>query len=696
MTFTHKLYGDLETYSEMPIKNGTYAYAESAEILLFAWALDDGPVNVWDVASGEVIPAGLHRAIKDESTQVIFHNSMFDRSVLRFAMPDICPPIERWYDTMVQAMTHALPGSLAALCDILRVDADKVKDKRGKDLIQLFCKPRPKNSRLRRATRETHPEDWKAFAEYAKSDIIAMREVHKKLPAWNYRGEQLALWHLDQHKNDRGICVDLDFAHAAVHEAGKEKATLNTQAQADTDGAIASLGQRDVLLKYILSEYGVQFLDMQASTLRAVLEDSSIPQELRDLLQARIQVAMGATSKYKALINATNKDGRARGLVQYSGATRTRRDSGRTFQPQNLMRPPKYVAKNWDMHIEAIKDGTIDLLCGNVSGAVASTVRGCIVAAPGKKLVIADLSNIEGRGAADIAGESWKLQAFRDYDNDVGPDIYILAYARTFNTDVSEVDGNMRQIGKVLELSMQYQSGVAGICTFALGYGLDIDAMAELALPNLPDRLLREAASFYDWLQSKKGAKTPLCRKTFIVLDALKRAWREAHPAISSIWDELESCAVNAILSPGQTYKCRKLAVQRNGAWLRIRLPSGNYLCYPNPRADQISDFKWQISYDGLNQYTRKWGRIKTYGGKLFENVIQSYCRDIFKSAEPEAEKQGYAVVLEVHDELVTEVPDTLEFSAEGLTSIMATNPPWAPDIPLAAAGFECYRYRKG
>ena len=179
-----RLYLDLETYSETPISYGTHAYGAAVEIMLFAWAIDDQPVEVWDLTAHWHMPCDLEAAIADDSVEVWAHNSQFDRTMLAYSNINI--PLPRWRDTMIQAMAHSLPGSLAQLCEIMRVDTDKAKDADGKRLIQLFCKPRPKTSKIRRATRETHPAEWARFVEYARLDIEAMREINKKLPTWNY------------------------------------------------------------------------------------------------------------------------------------------------------------------------------------------------------------------------------------------------------------------------------------------------------------------------------------------------------------------------------------------------------------------------------------------------------------------------------------------------------------------------------
>ncbi|RYF70295.1 MAG: DNA polymerase I, partial [Comamonadaceae bacterium] len=359
-----KLWLDLETYSEVPITYGTHVYAAGAEVMLFAWAIDDGPVQVWDVTTGAAAPAALVQAVADAS-EIWAHNSHFDRTVLRHAMPPLCAPVERWRDTMVQALTHSLPGALGALCEVLQVPTDKAKDKAGKQLIQLFCKPRPKNSKLRRATRETHPTEWARFVEYAALDIEAMRIVHAKLPQWNYKGAELALWHLDQRINDRGVAIDLDLVGAAITSVEAAQKGLSARTQELTDGQVESTTKRDKLLAFVLEEHGVDLPDTQMSTIERRIADPDLPPALRELLGIRLQASSTSTAKYKTLAKGTSADGRLRGTLQFAGAGRTRRWAGRLFQPQNLPRPV-LDQEDIDLGIDAMKAGCADLLYGNV------------------------------------------------------------------------------------------------------------------------------------------------------------------------------------------------------------------------------------------------------------------------------------------------------------------------------------------
>jgi DNA polymerase len=402
-----------------------------------------------------------------------------------------------------------------------------------------------------------------------------------------------------------------------------------------------------------------------------------------------------------------------------------------------------------DTGIAAIKGGYADLLFSNVKALLANIIRGVIIAALGRKLVISDLANIEGRVAAWLVGEEWKVQAFLDYDTILvgldgaplldkkgkprraGPDLYILAYMKSFNHgDDTTVSKDMRQIGKVQELMFQYQGGVGAWLTGAATYGIDLQAMTEQVWDTLPEWAKDEAQGFLTWLYEKveekaekKRAKIEkqidaldpesfelemlavdtwaeaetmkarfnLDEKVFITCDAIKRLWRNAHPRMVAYWKELGDAVTNAIHNPGEIYRPGKLIVCVNGVWLRIRLPSGRYLCYPNPKVEKDGS----ITYTGLNQYSRKWERVKSYPGKFFENVVQAVACDQLLECQPLIEEAGYDIVLDVHDENVCEADDNPKFNAKHLAELMCSDLGWNRGLPLAAAGFETPRYRK-
>lgn len=714
------LYLDTETRSETPIKAGTYRYCEDAFVDIITWALDDGPVQCWDATDGSPFPIHLSDELQNPSQTIICHNAMFDRNIIYYAA-GIWVPIHRWRCTMTRAHSHALPGSLDKLCEILKVPQDQAKLKTGRDLMLLFCKPRPKNSVLRWATRETHPQQRAEYLEYAKHDILAMREIDKRLPTWNMArdypadGEpwtgahkELALWHRDQEINDRGFLIDMDLARAALRATGKAQASLKARCQdatgydAETGEGVAVATQRDKMLEFILLEHGIELPDMKSSTLERRMNDPDLPDGLRDLLSIRLQACSTSTGKYKSLLKAVNDDGRLRGTIQFAGAGRTRRDAGRTFQPQNLPSKNLLEAEEIEPGIEALKLGCEDMLYDNVMQLLASTIRGCIIAPPGKKLVIADLANIEGRMLAWMGGEGWKLQAFRDFDTILGyddkgeairkgEDLYKIAYAKSFGVLAESVTKPQRQIGKVQELALGYAGGVGAFITFALAYDIDLERLAEEAYPGIPSDVLFEAEGFYDWTVKKRRSTFGLSRRAFVVCDAFKRLWRAAHPGVVSFWRDFNDGCVSATKNPGETFRVRGNAIRRDKNWLRVLMPSGRYLCYPSPQLDD----KGALSYMGVNTYTKKWQRIQTHGGKLAENEAQSMSRDVLFDNLPRIEAAGYGIILRVHDEVVTEAPDSPEFGVEHLSSLLSTNHDWCPDLPLAAAGFEAKRYGK-
>jgi len=648
-------FGDTETYCETPLAHGLHRYAETVEITVFTWAIDDGPVQVidctvpgWeakrDAAIGEMLMAD----------EIVFQNLAFDATVMRHAW-GVELPLERCVDTMVQALAHSLPGALDKLCAVLGVETDDAKDKAGKALIQLFCKPRPKNSKVRRATRLTHPVEWQRFLDYAASDIRAMRQARKKLPAWNYpdNATERELWMLDQKINNRGVAVDRELAEAAVRAVEREKKRLKVQITDLTEGAVTAATQRDKLLAHILEAYGVELLDLQKGALERRLSDDSIPEPVKELLRIRLMATVTSTAKYKTLLRSVSSDDRLRGTLQFCGASRTGRWAGRLFQPQNLMRPTMKQAAIEEA-IELFKADAADLVYDNVMDVAGNAIRGALVASPGHKLIASDLSNIEGRFLAWLAGEEWKLEAFRAFDAGNGPDLYLVGAAAVLGKPVDQITPDERQAqGKVPELACGYQGAVGAFQAMAKIYGLDM------------------------------GDKRAL---------EIVKAWRKKNSRIVELWYELERQAIRAVEQPGLRLEAAdgKLVFQRDGAWLRMRLPSGRCLCYPGVA---LEDGK--LTYMGTNQYTRKWERLHTYGGKLVENATQAGARDVLSANMPEAEAQGYRLVLTCHDENITETLDTPDYTSDTLSRIMSTVPVWAKGLPLAASGWEGKKYRK-
>ena len=632
------LYVDTETFNEAPITVGTARYCESVELMVISWAVDDGPIEVLDLTAGADYPPSFADAWW-RADCVVAHNAFFDRSVL--ATKGIARPLSQWHCTQAQALAHSLPGSLDKLSAIYNL-GDAAKDKEGKQLIQLFCKPRPKTSKIRRATRETHPTEWQKFLDYAGQDIVALRALHKKLPTWNCTAAEREAWLLNQEINDRGFLIDQDLATAAIATCERAKAALQARTK-DITGTDLSVQQR-AALQALLREYGVSLPDMTASTLERRLEDPDLPAPVRELIGIRLEMCQTSNAKWPKLLASVSSDGRLRGTSQFCGASRTGRDSGRIFQPLNLPRPPKYLEGD-EQFVDAIKLGVADLVYDNPMEVTSAALRGALVAPPGKKLVVADLNAIEGRVAAWVAGEQWKLDAYAR-----GDDLYVLAYAASFHKPAADVTKAERQIGKVEELALGFGGAAGAFGTMAAMYGVE-----------LPDDEVR----------------------------AVVKAWRAANPKIVQFWWDLERAVKNITSTVNGTVDLGPLRIQKQGAWLRIILPSGRSLSYAQPRIEDD-----QFTYMGLNQYTRKWERISSYGGKLFENVVQAIARDVLVAAMKRCAANGFDIVLTVYDEIIAEA--VMGRTVDEMISLMTTIPHWAPGLPLAAGGFETQRYYKG
>lgn len=818
------LWLDLETYSSTPITNGVHKYSEDASIILFAYAIDNEPAKVWDVTTGEPIPEELHNALHDDSVIIYAHNSHFDRTITKKFYPCVSDP-KRWRDTMILAYSYSLPGSLQDLCGLLQLPTDKAKDEDGRRLVLLFTKPRPEKSTIRRATRETHPEDWARFVNYARLDVEAMREVYNRLPKWNDTPEMWAEWHLDQEINDRGMNIDTELVKAAVEAVKDAKDDADENIRALTNGDVQTVGQCDALLKHIANVHKISLPDTQKATLERRLNDPDVPQAVKDLIDLRLNAGMASVKKFEALDRSTNTDGRLRGCLQFYGAGRTGRWSGKIFQPQNITRGSLKPAEVEEA-IQALKNGSAPFVYDNINKVISSCIRGAICAPKGKKLVVADLSNIEGRVLAWLAGENWKLQAFRDFDAGHGTDLYKATYGRTFGIDPKDVTKQQRQIGKVLELAMGYSGGVNAFLNFANVMRVDLKALAQHTFKAIDSELLAQSQDAYTWFKAK-GMTDGIDQDVFIACEAIKRAWRGAHPATVKLWADLDNAFLSVLRGERDCVKVAHSTVFRKASYLCIRLPSGRSMCYPVARLAKPNE-KASFCYWGQFQASKNWGYIRTYSGKCCiakgtkvitkkglisienikpqmevwdgekwvicdgaiykgnkevikvygvymtpdhkvltekgwksasqsirynrlkselpngismedlqmpegspirssgslaevydlincgpdhrfvvvgesgpvivhncENLTQAVARDVLASTMQNIEDAGYKIVLSVHDELITETPDTDDYNNIELSKFMATAPKWAEGLPLAAAGFDSYRYKK-
>lgn len=331
-----KLYLDTETYSHINLRtSGTHKYAEHAEVIMWQWAVGDGDVIL---ADGSEMPSELRALLENPDYEIVIHHSTFDRTVIRHAN-GFEIPTNRIFDTMACALAHSLPGGLGELSELFGLDSDKAKDKEGKKLINLFCKPQVKRGEDDfRATKETHPIEWEAFRRYGERDIIAMREVDKLLPRWNFRDHDRKVWELDQRINDRGMHIDLDLVHAAIRASKRAKEDYAADTLEKTNGEVTSTSRRDSLLEYIEKAYGVVIEDLKSANVKLLLQSTTLPEGVLELLTIRLEACKSSIAKYPQLLRAISADGRLRNTLQFCGASRTGRWSGRLFQPQNLPR----------------------------------------------------------------------------------------------------------------------------------------------------------------------------------------------------------------------------------------------------------------------------------------------------------------------------------------------------------------------
>lgn len=720
------LFLDFETFSEADLKKvGSYAYAEhpTTEVIICTYAFDDRPVQVWDCTDGSDMPGDLHRALRrlvkpNSRIKMVWHNgSMFDRLIMKHCWGfDI--PVSNTIDTMIWAFRHALPGSLDALCEVLGVSADNAKDKRGKALIQRFSKPTPKNYKIRRHTAETHPDEWSLFIKYAVSDITAMREVFHKLPRWGNSEFEDSVLELDQLINDRGFKVDVALAEAAIEAVEKHKAQLQEEAQRKYGG---SLTGKDFLpiLRELAPAHRIH--NAQKSTLNDLLADDDLPDDARTIIEMRLGAASTASAKYAPLLLGRSSDDRRRGCIQYGGAKRTLRWAGKAFGPQNLARG--YY------HDEELYRGILALLKRrahrrfDIAKLTASTVRSCIIPEAGKKFVVADYSNVEGRGLAWLAGEDDLIEVFVN-----GVDVYKKLASTVFNVAYDDVTKDQRQIAKAMVLGLGYAGGVGAFVTFAKNLGLDLNDMTHTLDGTFPDHIWAATARGYEWARIQEAKRPPrpgekddrpsyiLDKKVWRTCDALKRMYRESNPAIVQFWRDIEDAAMAAIRNPGKEFTAgpRGVKFSRNvetdnngnkvaGWWLRMTLPSGRVMSYPgvglsvSKETDEDGKVSTnvRIKYQGENQLTRQWGFQYTYSGKLVENCTQALCRDLLANALLNVEANGYPIVLHVHDEIICETPDLPEYNVAELERLMCELPEWAEGFPLVAEGQELKRYAK-
>ena len=650
----HDLSIDLETFSSVPItKAGAWKYIDSPdfEILLFAYSLDGSPVKVIDLACGEVIPEWLIDALTDPDYIKHAYNAPFEYGCLNKVFGGMIP--SQWRCTLFHGLYCGYTAGLDATGRALGLPEDKQKMSVGKTLIRYFCvpcKPSKSNGGRTRNMPKHDPDRWRLFKEYNVQDVVTEMEIEKRLsltPVPDWLQHQ---WEVDLSINQRGVAVDQELVQGALYMGAVTREALMDEATQITKLRNPNSGKQ--LLEWLNDAMEADELpNLRKDTVSKML-DGMPDGEVKRVLEIRQELSKTSTKKYDAIESCVCSDNRVRGLLQFYGANRTGRWAGRLVQVQNL---PRTYTRNIDLARQLVRDkntGALRLIYGSVPDTLSQLIRTAFVASPDNVLIDADFSAIEARVISWLAGEEWRLAAFRD-----GKDIYCESASQMFGVPVVKhgVNGELRAKGKIAELALGYQGGVGALINMgALDMGLTED--------ELPDIVTR---------------------------------WRDANSRIKSLWYEMDSAAIDVIGNGGsKTVRGLKLSreydIAQGVSKFVIQLPSGRCLYYINPSLGTNQFGGSSIVYNGVDQTTKRWKQIETYGGKLTENCVQAIARDLLADVITRLEDNGFPVVFSVHDEVVV---DMKPFGSDkemlkAVTDIMAAPIPWANGIPLNADGW--------
>ena len=662
----HHLSIDLETYSTVSIgAAGSYRYIldPSFEILLFAYSLDGMPVEVIDVASGQVIPLWLKNALKNPLYIKHAYNAAFEWFALSKYLGWLPP--DQWRDTMLHALYCGYPASLDAAGRAMGLPEDKKKLTTGKALIRYFCvpcKPSNANGNRTRNLPKHDPAKWKLFKEYNGQDVVTEMEIDRRLSAFPVPAFVQKQWETDLMMNARGVAADMEMVSGALVIGATVKSQLMAEARQlsglDNPNSIKQLARwlTDA------TDSDAEITSVTKETVATMLKQPQ-PANVQRMLEIRQELGKTSTKKYDALETCIADDGRVRGLLQFYGANRTGRWAGRLVQVQNL---PRTYTHPLPPARQLVKDRNIDglrLMYGSINDTLSQLIRTAFVATPGNVLIDADFSAIEARVISWLAGQEWRLEVFRTHGK-----IYEASASQMFHVPIEKIKkGNpeyaLRQRGKVAELALGYQGGVSAMRRMDTGHNLD--DLSDDEVKGIVDR------------------------------------WRETNSMIRDLWNIVDSAAVTVITNGGaQTIRSEttdavitlacELDVITGTRYMTILLPSGRKLYYPSP---EIGVNRWgnpSVSYMGQNQTTKRWERVETYGGKLVENIVQAIARDCLAIAIENLEAQGLHVVFHIHDEVVIDTPawadnDTM---LDTVTKIMTKPIPWAQALPLNADGW--------
>ena len=649
---------DLETRSSIDItKAGVYKYAESPDfdILLFGVSVNGGPVAVYDLASGNKVPEEIIKALSDDSVTKWAYNASFERVTLSVWLSRNYPhyfstysiegdPVQKYLDpaawkcTLVWAAYNGLPLSLDKVGAVLGFEEQKLKE--GKELIRYFCMP------SRTAGREWNlpehaPEKWELFKKYNRRDVEVEMQIQQRLKNYPVPDFVWDEYHLDQEINDRGIMIDRQLVEQAISIDEQTKKDLMARMQ-----KLTGLNNPNSVmqLKGYLADNGLEPETLGKKDVAALLK--SVPADMAEVLELRLQLAKSSVKKYQAMQNAVCDDSRCHGMFQFYGANRSGRWAGRLIQLQNL---PQNHMSDLEQARDLVKSGDyemLNMLYDSLPNVLSELIRTAFIPRPGYKFIVSDFSAIEARVLSHLAGEQWRTEVFRN-----GGDIYCASASQMFHVPVEKHGANshLRQKGKIAELALGY-GGSAGA----------LKAMGALDMGLSEDEL-----------------------------QPLVNMWRNSNPNIVSFWWQIDN-AVKTAIQLHTTEKVGCLAFTVKNGMLFITLPSGRKLAYVQPRIGMNQFGGESVTYMGIDA-TKKWSRIESYGPKFVENIVQAVSRDILAYAM-QTLKHCF-IVGHVHDELIIECSE--KFSLKAVCEQMGRTPEWIPGLVLRADGYECGFYKK-
>lgn len=646
-----KIHIDFETRSKLDVRKvGSYKYAEheSTDVLCMAYCIGEGEPKLW-VPSEPHDFSELFQCI-DFGAEIMAHNAFFEQCIWghicvpKYDFPPV--PISQWRCSAAKAASYAMPRDLGKAGNALHLAV--VKDESAKRTMLKLSKPR-KPTKKDKSEWHSKAEDFQILYNYCKQDVEAERAIDHALP--NLNASEQKIWEADQLINHRGIEVDLVAANAATILADYELMDINNALDILTGGKVSRVSLTAKLLDYLVEDAGFIIPNLRAGTIDDVLTREDLDFDVRMLLTLRRRGSLSSIKKYYKLIDSACRDSRVRDLLMYWGAS-TGRWAGKFVQMQNLPRGILNSIEELEEAVSLIKRMDSDSIkerWGSVGAVLSSCIRGMFISKEGHDLVAADYNAIETRVLFWLAGNEPGLKLFYNKE-----DPYLAMASAIYGRPLTKKDKAERQLGKTAILGLGYQMGATKFLATCLKQGIEItEAMA------------------------KKAVDT----------------YRDVHKAVKQHWYDQEKAAIKAIRNKETAVKCGKVTWLRTGKFLLCKLPSGRCLAYAYPKLVE-GEYGEKIEFMGMSQTSKQWVSQSTYGGKLVENITQAVARDLLANALLTVEKAGYPVVIHVHDEIVSEIPEGFG-SVEEFEELLTRIPDWAKGIPVAAEGWRGKRYRK-